>query len=501
MPRERVSTTRRIVLLAAGLAAVRLLLHLALRAAHGGFTFLLSPTEIERTRLALEFAARPSFAPLGVVYWLPLQFWLEGGLLRLWPDALAVPFAVNTAASLLTVAGVVLWTAELAGEGAALAAGLGVLFSGMGLVLGIGGTADPLAHAALVWALFFWARFERTERPAAAWASAACLALGCAARYEAWLVAAALTAAAALDRRRAARTPLAAAWLFPAAWAAYNAATAGAPWAFATQTLGAEIRDLSLPRWELSLSFLSDFLYEVPPWLIGLTLAGAVAQRRPPRSYWLVLGAVAAFFVGLHPLGMFQVDEHHWLLYLLALPAAGAALAGWLSGLPAARRRAAAAGAAAVFAAAQAVLLFVAERYYESRIAPLSSVYARWRSLRREGAVAAADAVLVELPEGPRRGVQEYRLWQLEPGLRGIFDREFRLSPDGFRLDPAGNPSALDRPRAELGAWLKEKRVRAVVASRHGAALAALGWTRVGGTPPAGVWCAAGDGLARRWTP
>ena len=489
------------MILAALLAGARLLLHLALRSVYGGLTFLRSATEIERTRAALSFAAHPAFAPLGILYWLPLPFWLNGSLLRLWPDALVVPFAVNTAASALTVAGIVLWTWELAGEGAALVAGLAALFNTTGLFLGIGGSADPLMHAAMVWALLFWARFERSGRSSQAWLCAACLALGSASRYEVWLVAAALTAAAVLDRRRRAVLPLAAAWLFPLGWAAYNWSAAGSPWSFVSQTFGAEIRDTSLPRWRLSLSFISDFLDIVPPWLTGLVLVSAASgERRLPRSYWLSLGAVAFFFLVLHPFGMVQIDDHHWSVFLLALPAAGAAVAGWLSGLPSARRFAAAAAAFALLGASQAVSFFSYHEYFERRFVPLHSVYMRLRSLRRAGALTAEDSVLVELPVGPGWDLNRYALWTLEPGMRGFFDRELKVVLFG-RLDPGGASSMLDKPPAELGAWLRERRVRAIVAFQHGPALSSLGWRRAGGPAEAGVWFAPGDALAGNWAP
>ncbi|MFI5348038.1 MAG: hypothetical protein ACHQ2Z_00720 [Elusimicrobiota bacterium] len=502
MPRERGSLSKRIVVAAAGLALARAVLHLLLRSACGGFTFLMSPTEVERTRAALAFAAHPAFAPLGIVYWLPLQFWLEGGLFRFWPDALAVPFAVNTAASALTAAGVVLWTAELAGEAAALAAGVAFFFSATSLIIGVGGSADPLLNAAVVWALFFWARFENSGRSSQAWLCAVCLTLGAAARFEAWVVAGALTAAAVLDRRRTALWPLAAAWLFPAAWCAYCAAEAGSPWAFASQTLAAEIRDLSRSTWSLSLSFLSDFLEVVPPWLAALALGNAFSDRRRlPRSYWFSLGAIALFYVGLHPFAMMQVDDHLWVVYLLALPAAGACVASALAGVAAPRRRAAAAAAAfALLLAAESAHLSIYARYFK-RFEPLTSVYMSVRSLRRAGAFSGDDAVLVELPDGRRVGVRQYGLWTLEPSMRGLFDRELRYAPEGGRIDPSGNPSALGLPRPELAAWLKARRVRAVVAFQHDAALAGLGWKRAGGPPEAGVWLAPGDPLADRPLP
>jgi hypothetical protein len=499
MPSARRSTPYRIIFWAAGLAAARLIIHLALRSAYGGFTFLRSPTEIERIRVALAFAAHPSFAPLGILTWLPLQFWADGFLLRFWNDALAVPFAVNTAASIMTVAGVVLWTAELAGEGAALAAGAAALVSGTGIVLGIGGSSDPLLHASLVWALFFWARFEKSGGVSQAWLCALSLALGSAARYEAWLVAAALTAAAVLDRRRAALAPLAAAWLFPAVWAAYNGAVAGEPWAFLALTVGAEIRDLSQPRWWLSMSFLSAAFDVVPPWLLALALGASSSRGRGlPRSYWLSIGAVALFFVGAHPFGMFEVDEHMWTIYLLALPAAGAAVASWLSGLASPRRGAAA--ALALLIAAESVQFFHYHRAYTTHFGPVGSVYMRLRSLRREEALDESDAILVELPEGRRQNLNQYRLWRLEPGMRGVYDRNLALF-QGDELDPSGNDSALGLPRPKLAAWLKVRRVRVVVAYQHDAALAALGWTRAGGPEKAGVWVAPGDSLAKRWAP
>jgi hypothetical protein len=251
----------------------------------------------------------------------------------------------------------------------------------------------------------------------------------------------------------------------------------------------------------LSLSFLADFLDVIPLWLLSLTLGAAFLSKRAlPRSYWFTVCAVALFFILTHPFAMSQVDDHLWIVFLLCLPAAGAAAAAWLSGLDVSRRRAAAAAGLALLLASETVHLFAYERYLE-RFNPLTSVYMRMRSLRRDGTFTPLDAILVEIPEGPHRGLNQYRVWTLEPGMEGLFDRELRLTPDGRSIDAAGNASALGLPRAELNAWLKSRNVRAVVASQHDAQLAGLGWTRAGGPPEAGVWLRAGDAAANRWLP
>lgn len=483
MKRERAAEPSTLLRAALLLAGLRLLLQLALRAAFDGWSFPLTPTEIARTAAAVSFAAEPAFAPDGILHWLPLPFWLTGSLLRVWPDPLLVPFLLNTLFSLLAVAGLTLWAGGLAGSGAGVAAGLAGALSGASLALGIGATADPLLHAALVWSLLFWSRFERGGRLGDAWASSACLALACAARYEAWCVLAALCLEAALSRRRAALLPLAAACAVPAVWLGYNASATGDPWTFAKVSFEADVRNANASGFMRGVYYLLESLEDVPAWTLALAGAAAAGAARLPRSYWLSAGALAAFFALTQPFNAFSVDLHQTTVFLLLLPAAGAAAASALAAASPARRRLAVAGAALLLALASTPRAFSAYIVYQRRLKSVARPYLAVRELKRAGALGPDDAVLVELPADGRL-IAHYRVWSLEPRLNASLDRPFPPNDvSGAYPEPDG-PSPLDQAPAKLGPWLSSRRIRLVVASRRTASLAALGWRDGGG----GLW-------------
>ena len=473
---------------AAGLFALaRLTLHLCLRSALGSYTYLASSTEVHRMHLAALWAAHPCVMPGGAVFWLPLPVWLTGGLLRLGVDLLAAPFWLNTAASAVAAAGVYLWTLELAGEAAALGAGLLYLFCACSLVLGIGATADPLLHAGLVWGLFFWTRCERTSRPRWAWACAACFAAAAACRYEAWVVLGAVCLAALLGRRRAAFLPLAAACAVPAAWCAYNAWAYGSPLAFARLTFAAEIRDVSRPAAQLALDYFGSLLRTVPLWLLGLTVAAAARRPGLGRSYWLAYGAMVAFFVGLQPLGQFDIDWHAWTIFLLGLPAAAAVAADWAGRRPSPKRAAAGAALLALALGQQGLKLSGILAAFERFRRPEAAAYLRVRELRRLDVVAPEQSVLVELPARRRVPGAVFELWGVEDSMKAFYDRRLDIGWNG-RLQTEGNPSLLGVPPKRLAALLRARRVGAVVGGEHASTLAALGWRERGEKGGVPVW-------------
>ena len=490
---ERPAAWRGPALLALAVCALRLGLHLALRRACAGYTFVLSPTELARAQACVAWARSASWAPAGGPYWLPLPFAAAGALLRLRPDPFLALFAANTACSLAALAGVVALGVELSGQWTGAAAGLLCALSATGVVLGAGGSADPFLHAGLVWALFFWCRFERAGRASDAWLGGLCLAAASLSRFEAWPAGVAAAAALFWARGRRAWPAALCAAAVPAAWLVVCFKLTGDPLAFARETADAQIlRPMSPER--AFLAFLTDFFQLVPVWLLGLLALAAAGAARVPKTLWAALAGLAAVYVLPSPWAMTQVDEHPWVLFLAAAPAAAAALESLLRGLPARRRLAAAAALLALYAAWQAGMGQAYASYYEHTQGPLVRAWQAARRLRAEGALAPSERVLVELPEGP--GLGRYRLWTLGSGPGVLFDRDLRAAgADGRRLDTRGNPSLLDG--AGLAARLRARSVGLVVVSTREAQAAAAGLKLVERDGPFSLW-AAPDALAAR---
>lgn len=469
-------TRRRAWTLLAALLTARLALNLALYLRLGGATFLVSPTEAARTAYALDWAAAPSVSPENSVHWLPLQFYVEGLALRAWRAPFEVPFALNTAATLAGLALVFLLTLELFGsETAALAAAAAAWLDPPGVLLGIGGAFDAPERALALLGLWLWARAERTGtslRPAAC-----AFALGNAARYEAWLLAAAFSSYVLLRRPRE-RAALAAVWAFPLFWLAFNARALGDPLFFARGTFAAEIRGAASP-----VERLAGFSTELARTAGAATLALAaikLARARGAASwYGASLGWLTLALALLSTRGMVEVDLHLDLIAWLALPAAAAAAVEAVVALPRPSRGACAAALAAGFVLMQAQEISgEIERRSASPRAALARLCRAASESRRAEAWPARDSILVELPEGPGRRVADNRIWRLcEAPV--AFDRrlEVRTGPaGGAELATESNPSLLDGPGVCRA--LKQASARWVVARGRGEALAACGYAR-----------------------
>ncbi|HET9015489.1 MAG TPA: hypothetical protein VFN57_07830 [Thermomicrobiaceae bacterium] len=184
--------------------------------------------------------------------WLPLQFWLLGGVLALWRNLYAAPKLLATVAGLATMANLYLIARGLAGRRpAALAALLAATFP-FEVWFSVSGMSEPLFYALLSGAaagLVWWWLRGRTL-PLAVGSVALCAAT--AVRYEAWFYAvvyAALVLGIAWRQGRLGPAVIVLAgvpFVFAALWVEQSAAVFGDPLAFAHQT--AAIKAALAPR-------------------------------------------------------------------------------------------------------------------------------------------------------------------------------------------------------------------------------------------------------------
>ncbi|MFA6002860.1 MAG: glycosyltransferase family 39 protein, partial [Elusimicrobiota bacterium] len=401
---------KRFWLLLAGILLGRLALHLYIRGQCHGFNFLLSPTEIMRTKYALSWAQDPSVSPGNAVWWLPLQFYMEGGLLRLWPDVLAVPFWFNSAFSLITLFLLFLLTRELSGSPeAGLAAALYAAWDSTGVLFGIGGTADPLMHAAMLGVLYSWLR--QIRRPQSSlWPAAILLAIGNSTRFEVWFLSGAFTLYILLRQKPKAWGPLALVWAFPVFWTFMSLRLAGNPLAFQNATAASSAYAHPTP-----LAFLKNLANHIPSWIFILALAAGSRAQRLSLEAWYLL-AVGAIFLPLLLISgqdMVYVDHHLWVFNLLLLPLAAGALISLSAGLGPRRRILA-------WLILAAALIFVqwgrlqqlTRRFLASPRSEIAADFRQVRLWRQQQAISPQDCFLIVLPSGTRRAIAFYLLWE-----------------------------------------------------------------------------------------
>lgn len=115
---------------------------------------------LTRALLAYDFAHLP-LVLLPKHQWPPLPVWLWGGLLTIWPDIYWSGTALNIAADAGTVFFIYMLTRRLAGDAAAVAASLLLIFSPVhhNLTLGVG-MSEPLFFCATAAGIYFAARAE-----------------------------------------------------------------------------------------------------------------------------------------------------------------------------------------------------------------------------------------------------------------------------------------------------------------------------------------------------
>ncbi len=125
---------------------------------------------------------------LEVDAWLPLQFWLNGSLMNLWPDLLRVPRAVNLLCSIGTTINFFFIGRFLFGRINGYATALLTALFPWEIWFGLSGMSESLTHFFLSLGLVFLVGWLRDEKAGLGWLVAASIGfLGATMlRYEAW---------------------------------------------------------------------------------------------------------------------------------------------------------------------------------------------------------------------------------------------------------------------------------------------------------------------------
>lgn len=267
----------------------------------------ISDDDYARVVIAQRFAESPSWDPSGTS-WLPLPFWISGGVMRALGPELAVARVTGVVCGLLAALLVLLSgrCAELSKRGA-LAGALIACCVPWFVWLGASTTPEALAAGLMLVGVC------SASSPTAGYRllGAGALGLACWARYEAWPMAAAFAAFCALDARRQRSWPLAASALVVLApacsWLIHGALHHGDAWFF-VQRVVAYRRALGVQGGGL-LEALFAYplrLGAAPELLLLVVLATAVAHRlraMPPawtsslRRPLLVLCSLLAFLI------------------------------------------------------------------------------------------------------------------------------------------------------------------------------------------------------------
>jgi hypothetical protein len=458
------------------LLAVRALLALWHYRHFNGFPFFLSSAEYLRTILSGEWARSPRWSMEEM--WLPGAFWVYGAALRLRPDPLIVIPLLNTLLTLGTLLFLFFSTELLTGSAVlGLGAAAYAAFQAESLILGTGGSADPLLHLTVAAGLYCWIRSQKGG--GLRWMLVACafIAAGSLVRYEAWLVALGLACFWIHDwprqkgwSRRLA--PLIVLALPVLGWLCYQTAH-GETFRFLKDALAGHDEDFGRMA---ALERLIEGLLDrgARPFLrLGRLLPAAAALaaflRRDGDRAWrryllLGIGGAGAFLcVGL--LVEIHEDLHPWFFACLTAPFVPWFVRRALSPLAQGRRR--------VVLALFGCLFLWSEQSNWRRLTRASAPKAA--ALRMAHAIKTCIAderdskVLIEaFPERPRP-FAEHAMQQglaLDLGVdRVLFDRRCDIAiPDECSLQPR-TPSVLKRSARELSSWLTERRVVLVVAS------------------------------------
>ncbi|HEY1954877.1 MAG TPA: hypothetical protein VGH28_04680 [Polyangiaceae bacterium] len=294
---------RRAAHVALALAPVALKIAAMLWALHAGFAQV-SDDDYARTVIAQSFAHAPRLDPSGTS-WLPLPFWIYGGVMMALGRSLAV--ARGLAFVLGALSPLVVWAGLRSMQIARIPAALGAAVFALtpwSVWLGLAPVPEAWAGACAAGALFFAASSHpRGEAIAGALACVASLS-----RYEAWPIAALVAAVAAV---RFVRGEGARAWhvagfalavLGPAFWLANNAITHG-------DALHFVARVAAYRRANGGVLSIADRIFEYPralrhdaPEILIAGLIGAFAATTQPalRARWVLpLGGAALVFAFL----------------------------------------------------------------------------------------------------------------------------------------------------------------------------------------------------------
>ncbi|XXX75101.1 glycosyltransferase family 39 protein [Sorangium sp. So ce134] len=485
-----------------------------------------SDDDFARVVLAQAWAHAPRLDPTGTS-WLPVPFWLNGALFRLFAPTLEVARAVAFALGLASAALIYVSARWITGDRRAALAG--ALVAGAfpwSACLGVA-TVPELPTAALtLLAVASLVTPPAGPAPPAGRALLGALALVLAtlSRYEPWPVAAAfaamaLLAAARLGQGRAAQTKLALAALValagPAAWIAWNRVAHGEALHFVARVAsyrsalgpggdGSLLRLFAYPaamvREEPEL-FLSPIALALVAWRARRGAAAGAARPFPPllraaRPYALP-GAVAAFQIAALSLALVRdgAPTHHperatLLAMLLLALAVGDLLARAFRGASAGARRALGGALVAVLC----VGLFFRPHLRREHFNPRADEVAIGRAAAELTPPSApllievvdyghlATLAALGRPEGahPDRSIDPR-----DPPVRSSFD----------------DPASLARRAAGLGAAYLVGRVRPPVLDLAGPPLAARGAWGLWAAPAAAGAPRAAEDRARRPAP
>jgi hypothetical protein len=285
---------------------------------------------------AAEWAREPR---LEVGVWLPLQFWVTGAALWLWPDLAVTPVVINFVAALAGALLLAAIGARLGGAAVGVLTGLLAAAFPWSIWFGLSGLAEaPFAAAVALAGLGLvgwlqsgegeWGRRgggERTltltlsqrerESPAPSllaspspprsasplWLAAGALLVSTMLRYEGWFYSVAFvlvvlpTLTAPDWARPRTMAALALPFIFPLIWVGASAAVYGDPFAFASVTsaiTAAEGTHETLTAFD-RLVFYPVFLATLAWPVVGLAAAGALWRRREPGVVGYALWIVA----------------------------------------------------------------------------------------------------------------------------------------------------------------------------------------------------------------
>ncbi len=136
-----------------------------------------------RSLHAWEWGQQPRFE---VDAWLPLQFWLNGTLLQIWPDIFREPRLVNLLASLLTTVNFFFIGRFLFGRWAGYGTALLAALFPWEIWFGLSGMSESLTQMFLSFGLVFFCRWLRTQNSRDLWLTSLGLFGATMLRYEAW---------------------------------------------------------------------------------------------------------------------------------------------------------------------------------------------------------------------------------------------------------------------------------------------------------------------------
>lgn len=144
-----------------------------------------------RTVHAWEWAQQPNFE-VGV--WLPLHFWLTGGVMWLWNDIFLAPRLVHLLCSFGTLANMMLLARALFAQRAAYATVLLTAVFPWEVWFSLSGMSESVSHLLLSGALLAFVLWADSRRQRHALRAAGLLMLATMVRYEAWFYSLAFTA-------------------------------------------------------------------------------------------------------------------------------------------------------------------------------------------------------------------------------------------------------------------------------------------------------------------